>query len=98
MATLLSPDQLTAALASLNDWSGDQAAISRTVTVAPADLERLLSDLERVAREMDHDPDLTRSGSALTITMSTHSAGGVTELDVAYAARVDDLVRPEGDR
>ena len=52
----------------------------------------LLDDLERIAREMNHDPAVDRSGGELTITMSTHSAGGVTELDVEYARRVDALL------
>jgi 4a-hydroxytetrahydrobiopterin dehydratase len=92
MATLLTPAQLQAALSSLDGWSGDGSAISRTVVVESADLDALLAELERVAREMDHDPDLSQAGTALTIVMSTHSAGGVTELDVAYAARVNALV------
>jgi 4a-hydroxytetrahydrobiopterin dehydratase len=92
MATLLTPDQLDSALGSLDGWTGDSSAIRRTVTVQPVTLPPLLAELKRIAREMDHDPDLVQDGTALTITMSTHSAGGVTELDVAYAARVDALV------
>jgi 4a-hydroxytetrahydrobiopterin dehydratase len=92
MATLLTDTELTTALAKLQDWHGDRTAITRVVHVSADDLAGFQADLEAIAREMDHDPALSRSGDELTITMSTHSAGGVTELDVAYARRVDALV------
>jgi 4a-hydroxytetrahydrobiopterin dehydratase len=93
MATLLTPDQLAAGLASLNGWTGDLSGISRTVAVDPSARDQLFIELERVAREMDHDPDLSETGADLTIKMSTHSAGGVTELDIAYAQRFDALIK-----
>lgn len=92
MATLLDDAGLAAALASLDDWHGDLAAITRHVHLAHDEVAGFLADLEAVAREMNHDPDIERSGGDLAITMSTHSAGGVTELDVAYARRVDALL------
>jgi 4a-hydroxytetrahydrobiopterin dehydratase len=92
MAELLSDDELQAALATLNGWHGDRSAISRTVTVPPAEQPALLEEMERVAREMNHDPDLDIAGDKVTIMMSTHSAGGVTGLDVEYAHRVDGLL------
>jgi 4a-hydroxytetrahydrobiopterin dehydratase len=92
MATLLDDDGVQAALAGLNGWHGDRSRISRVVHVPDGEVDAFLFSLESIAREMDHDPDIDRSGHDLTITMSTHSAGGVTELDVAYARRVDALL------
>jgi 4a-hydroxytetrahydrobiopterin dehydratase len=92
MATLLDDAELAAALASLDDWQGDHSAITRVVGLADDDVAGFLASLKAIAREMNHDPDIDRSGDDLSITMSTHSAGGVTELDVAYARRVDELV------
>jgi 4a-hydroxytetrahydrobiopterin dehydratase len=96
MATLLDPSQLSAALADLPDWHGDGGSISRTAHLDDDRVEGFLADLETVAREMNHDPVIERSGSDMTITMSTHSAGGVTDLDVTYAHRVDDLLGAVG--
>jgi 4a-hydroxytetrahydrobiopterin dehydratase len=93
MPTLLDDDALSAALAALDDWHGDRLAISRVVHPADADVAGFLVDLETIARAMNHDPDIGRLGGELTITMSTHSAGGVTELDIEYARRVDALLR-----
>jgi 4a-hydroxytetrahydrobiopterin dehydratase len=93
MATLLDDAALSAALETLDDWHGDGTAIHRTVQLADDQVDGFLADLETIAREMNHDPDLDRSDGEVTITMSTHSAGGVTDLDVTYARRVDALIR-----
>jgi 4a-hydroxytetrahydrobiopterin dehydratase len=90
---LLSADALAAELSTLEGWTGDTTSIIRTVGIDAAVREKFLADLGVVARELDHDPDLAVVDGDLRITMSTHSAGGVTELDIAYAHRVDDLVR-----
>jgi 4a-hydroxytetrahydrobiopterin dehydratase len=92
MAELLDAQAVSEALASLPDWSGDGAAIHRTVSVDENSRAQLLSELEVVAREMNHDPDLEFPAGGLTITMSTHSKGGVTDLDVSYARRADELI------
>jgi 4a-hydroxytetrahydrobiopterin dehydratase len=92
MAELLDDDALREALTGLQGWHGDRSAIQRTVTVASGEQPALLEEMERIAREMDHDPELDIAGDDVTIVMSTHSAGGVTSLDVEYAHRVDELV------
>jgi 4a-hydroxytetrahydrobiopterin dehydratase len=93
MATLLNDAELAAALAGLTDWRGDRSAISRDVSIPDGDVAGFLAHLEAIAREMNHDPAVERSGGAVVLTMWTHSAGGVTELDVAFASRVDALLR-----
>jgi 4a-hydroxytetrahydrobiopterin dehydratase len=93
MATLLDDDELNAALASLDDWHGDRSAISRVVHLPDAQVAEFLANLETIARSMNHDPDIDRLGGDLTITMSTHSDGGVTDLDITYARQVDALIR-----
>lgn len=92
MAELLDEEAVHKALGGLHDWHGDRSAIRRTVTVTPVEQPALLEEMERISREMDHDPELDIAGDEVTIVMSTHSAGGVTALDVEYAHRVDELV------
>jgi 4a-hydroxytetrahydrobiopterin dehydratase len=41
---------------------------------------------------MDHHPDLDVRYRELRIAVVTHSAGGVTELDVQLAHRVEELL------
>ncbi|MBV9487962.1 MAG: 4a-hydroxytetrahydrobiopterin dehydratase [Frankiaceae bacterium] len=94
MATVLDDAARDAALGELTGWAGDRSAIRRTVHVdgGPQAMDDVLAKLEVIAREMDHDPDTEITDGDLTIVMSTHSAGGVTELDIEYARRVDALL------
>lgn len=79
-------------LRALPEWSGDTTAISRTVSVTDAQAEELLGSLAESARAMNHDPDIERSDGSLRIDLTTHSAGGVTALDIAMASHINDLV------
>ena len=92
MAELLDDEALNKALDGLRGWHGDRSEIRRTVTISTVEQPALLEEMERISREMDHDPELDIAGDEVTIVMSTHSAGGVTALDVEYAHRVDELV------
>ena len=59
MAEVLDADSLRAALAGLDGWSGDPAAISRTVEMAsfPAAIA-VVDRVAAVAEELDHHPDI----------------------------------------
>jgi 4a-hydroxytetrahydrobiopterin dehydratase len=43
------------------------------------------------AEAMDHHPDLDIRYTRVTCTLSTHSAGGITALDLELAAQVERL-------
>jgi 4a-hydroxytetrahydrobiopterin dehydratase len=92
MPEVLSADAVAGELTGLDGWNGDTSSISRTVTLADDQRDALVQSLQGLAREMNHDPDLDYTEGAMTITMSTHSAGGVTELDVEYARRANALI------
>ena len=44
-----------------------------------------------VAERMDHHPEWPNVYSTVEVTLSTHDAGGVTELDVALAQLMDGI-------
>ncbi|MCW2504191.1 MAG: 4a-hydroxytetrahydrobiopterin dehydratase [Actinomycetia bacterium] len=81
-------------LLQLPDWSGDTSAIRRSVT-APQFLAgiRLVDAVALVAEDLDHHPDIDIRWRTVTFTLSTHSAGGVTDKDLTLAARIDTLTR-----
>ena len=88
----LSPDDLTAALTGLPLWSGDGAGIRRSVELPGfPDAVAALVRIAFVAEQMDHHPDVDLRWRTLHLTLVTHSAGGVTELDLELARRVDGL-------
>ena len=44
-----------------------------------------------IAEEMNHHPDLEISWKSVTVTITTHSEGGLTEGDFELASRIDAL-------
>jgi 4a-hydroxytetrahydrobiopterin dehydratase len=93
MATLLSTDELPNRLATLHGWSGDATGITRTVELPtfPAAIE-VVNRVAQVAEEMNHHPDIDIRWRTLRFTCATHSAGGVTDLDIELARHIDEIV------
>jgi 4a-hydroxytetrahydrobiopterin dehydratase len=88
----LSPDELAAALSGLPLWSGNGDGIRRRVELPGfPDAVAALVRIGFVAEQMDHHPDVDLRWRTLHLTLVTHSAGGVTGLDLELARRVDEL-------
>ncbi|MCZ4561947.1 4a-hydroxytetrahydrobiopterin dehydratase [Rhodococcus sp. IEGM 1401] len=81
--------------ARLADWTVDGKSLTRTVELAsfPAAIEAV-NRVAEAAEEADHHPDIDIRWRTLTFTLSTHSAGGLTQKDVDLARRIDSLVGP----
>ena len=90
MSTLLDDRIVTDALHGLDGWTGDASRISRTVQCDDADA--LIAAVSEAADTLDHHPEIARDGKDITFALWTHSKGGVTELDIALASRIDDLL------
>jgi 4a-hydroxytetrahydrobiopterin dehydratase len=92
MASVLSPEELANALAGLPAWAGDVTGIERAVK-APSFLDgiRLVDAVADAAEAADHHPDIDIRWRTVTFRLATHSAGGVTEKDLALARRIDEL-------
>ena len=85
---------LASALERLPVWSataGERDAIRREVKFG--DFSRAFGFMSRVAMQaekLDHHPEWFNVYNRVDITLSTHDAGGVTELDVALAKFIDE--------
>ena len=89
----LSPDDVVRALADLTSWSGDADGLRRTVELPSfRDAVAAIVAIADVAEEMDHHPDVDLRWRTLHLTLVSHSAGGVTELDLELARRIDALL------
>jgi 4a-hydroxytetrahydrobiopterin dehydratase len=89
----LSPDEIAAALHGLPEWSGDVDGIRRTVELPT--FRKAVDAIVRiadVAEEMDHHPDVDLRWRTVHLSVVSHSAGGVTELDLELARRIDALL------
>jgi len=88
----LSAGEIDGRLEELEGWSREGEAIAK-------DFERgdfmgsvgLVNHIAPVAEEMGHHPDLAISWDTVTVTITTHSEGGLTEADFDLAAKIDGL-------
>src|SRR5690349_22314304 len=97
MVALLNSDDVEAGLAKLNGWTGDTNEIRRSYSAPdfPAAI-RLVDAVAVVAEDMDHHPDIDIRWRTVHFAISTHSKGGVTELDLRLAGQIDELAAKLG--
>lgn len=87
---LLSDAEIEERLAGLAEWERSGDAIRRTYECG--DFVGSVGFVERMvgpAEAMGHHPDLEISWDRVTVTVSTHSEGGLTEADFELAAKLD---------
>lgn len=90
---LLSQDVIDSGLAALHaDWTGTTKQLARSIEFAdfPTAVE-FINQLAPQCEELDHHPDLALRWRWVDVVLSTHSAGGVTELDLKLAGIVDEV-------
>ena len=89
---LLSEDDIGTELATLPAWA--RAGDSITCTVALADFKTAMLYVGAVAylaEQASHHPDVLIQWNKVTLTLSTHSAGGLTGEDFALARQISAL-------
>lgn len=90
--SVLSPDALAAALATLPHWEGDTHGIGRTFSFNS--YEEGVAFAVRVAlhaQRVDHHPELRIGWCRVEVRYVTHDAGGVTARDLENARAVDAM-------
>jgi 4a-hydroxytetrahydrobiopterin dehydratase len=93
MATRLSQDEIEARLAALHPaWTGTTEQLARSIEFSdfPTAVE-FINRLAPTCEDLDHHPDLALRWRWVDVALATHSAGGVTDLDVTLAGIVDDV-------
>ena len=92
MSELLDDDDLTAALKKCPEWEYEKNAITRTVEFEEfMDAIDFVNDLAEIADEAQHYPDILIRHTKVTLRLTTDDEGGVTNLDIELAQRVDNL-------
>ena len=90
----LDEEEVERRLAELPEWGRAGEAITREFECGDfAGSVEFVNRLTPVAEEMNHHPDLAISWSTVTVTISTHSEGGLTAADFELARRIDGLAR-----
>lgn len=91
MSRLLDSDEIDDALTDLPGWErvGDSIRFTHKASDFLTGIA-IVSDVAEEAERMDHHPDIDIRWRTLSFTLSTHSAGGITQLDVELAHRISE--------
>lgn len=93
MAKLLTTDERRAALALLEGWQESEHGKALAKSFRFKSFNAAFAFMTRVAlmaEKMDHHPEWTNVYNRVEVKLSTHSAGGVTELDIKLAKKMDE--------
>jgi 4a-hydroxytetrahydrobiopterin dehydratase len=89
----LAPDAITRALEALPGWKLKDEAIARTFTFT--DFREAISFVQSVAalaERAGHHPDIDIRYNKVTLALSTHDEGGITEKDFSLATEISKLL------
>ncbi len=88
----ISEEKIKSSIEKLEGWSYSHNTITKSFEFK--DFSETFSFMIRVAllaEKMDHHPEWSNVYNKLTIKLSTHDAGGVTNKDVELATGIEDL-------
>jgi len=88
----LADKDIQAGLQKLTEWSECGDAIQRTYTFADfLTSMHFVNQVAQAAEDRQHHPDILVRWNKVTLTLSTHDAGGITRKDFDFAAASDGL-------
>lgn len=88
---LLNDEEIRAGLLELDGWTREGKEILKRF--AFADFAAAMAFVNRVAdlaEAADHHPDMLITYDQVTLTLSTHSAGGLTHKDLRLAGQIEE--------
>jgi 4a-hydroxytetrahydrobiopterin dehydratase len=89
---VLGDDDVRARLTDLSGWAFADGAIRKRFTFENfVGSVMFVNRITGAAEAANHHPDLEINWNAVTVTLATHSEGGVTEADLALAAQIEAL-------
>lgn len=102
MTELLSDIAIQRELGALTGWSRRGDALTRTYQFRNfVDSLEFVNRVGELAERANHHPDIDIRYSKVTLSLSTHDSGGITENDISLAKAIDssdgESVPEEGD-
>ena len=95
MAEKLSQESIDARLPEFPEWSVSGGALQRTFKFDNfVDAMAFVNKVAEQAEEVQHHPDILVRYSKVTLTLTTHDAGGLTQKDFDLARDIDRLLAP----
>ena len=89
-AERLDQDAITSRLAALTGWRVEGAELVKTYKFKNfVEAVDFVNAIAKLAEASNHHPDLLVRWGEVTVRITTHSAGGITEKDFALASTID---------
>jgi 4a-hydroxytetrahydrobiopterin dehydratase len=89
---LLDGDQLASAVAGLDGWKADKNWLRRRWEFPNfAGSLNFVNCVGKLAEAADHHPDITFGWGYVEIALTTHDRGGVTDVDISLASKINEL-------
>ena len=84
--------QLSDRIGALSRWNRTDQTIERELTFASFGAAMsFMAAVAPVADELNHHPEWSNVYNRVSITLTTHDRGGLTELDADLAERIDEI-------
>ena len=93
MADLLKSEDIKDWMKKLPDWDLEKKHIERTYEFDDFSQSiEFVNGVAEIAEEDEHHPEIDIRDSKVRLRLSTHSEGGLTDLDFELAEKIDTLV------
>jgi 4a-hydroxytetrahydrobiopterin dehydratase len=93
MSELLEKNELQSSLKKCPEWEVEKNSITRAFEFEEfMDGIDFVNNVGEIAEEAQHHPDISIKHTKVSLKLTTHDVGGVTDLDIELAQRIDNLV------
>lgn len=87
----LPPAEIESRLTNRPGWKVQNGFLHRELTFKSfVEAFGFMTRVALIAESMNHHPNWSNVYNRVTIDLQTHDAGGITELDLALASRIDE--------
>ena len=92
MADVLSTEDVRKQMKKVPEWELEGKAITKTIEFETfSDAIDYVNGVAEIAEDHDHHPDIDIRYTKVLLSLTTHSAGGLTPADFEAAAAIDSL-------
>jgi 4a-hydroxytetrahydrobiopterin dehydratase len=88
----LSEQEIVAGLGKLTGWSYENGKLRRVFVCRDfVHAFGFMTSVALAAEALNHHPDWSNAWNKVTVELATHSAGGVTEMDLKLATKIQEI-------
>ena len=92
MSNALTPEIIQERIKKIPEWELNEDSISRSFEFDEYQFAiDFVNTIAEIAEEAQHHPDISINYINVTLVLTTHSKGGLTESDFEVALRIDSL-------